>query len=161
VFTTLQIPLAVKGYHTKPDGSTDVALGYSRSMGSVALVEALKRQSEAIAKSLRIHKITSIRKLEIADLIVLTFRSEPSVKEDTIKLIAGTPDQFLEYVASHPIRYRLIADPGTGKTPITAVMVSEILKVGGTRGNTGKGRKIPNTLVTVSCPDVESSQKGC
>jgi hypothetical protein len=159
VFTSLQIPLAVKGYHTKPDGSTDVALGYSRSMGSVALVEALKRQSEAIAKSLRIHKITSIRKLEIADLLVLTFRREPSVKEDTVKLIAGTPEQFLEYVASHPIRYRLIADPGTGKTPITAVMVSEILKVGGTRGNTGKGRKIANTLVTVSCPDVESSQK--
>jgi len=92
-------------------------------------------------------------------LLVLTFRREPSVKEDTIRLIAGTPDQFLEYVASHPIRYRLIAEPGTGKTPITAVMVSEILKVGGTRGNTGKGRKIPNTLVTVSCPDVESSQK--
>jgi hypothetical protein len=128
-------------------------------MGSVALIEALKRQSEAIAKSLRIHKITSIRKLEIADLIVLTFRREPSVKEDTIRLIAGTPEQFLEYVASHPIRYRLIADPGTGKTPITAVMVSEILKVGGTRGNTGKGRKIPHTLVIVSCPDVESSQK--
>jgi hypothetical protein len=159
VFTSLQIPLAVKGYHTKPDGSTDVALGYSRSMGSVALVEALKRQSEAIAKSLRIHKITSIRKLEIADLIVLSFRRDPAVKEDTVKLIAGTPDQFLEYVASHPIRYRLIAEPGTGKTPITAVMVSEILKVGGTRGNTGKGRKIPDTLVTVSCPDVESSQK--
>jgi hypothetical protein len=59
VFATLQIPLAVRGYHVKPDGSTDVALGYSRSMGSVALVEALKRQSEAIAKSLRIHKITS------------------------------------------------------------------------------------------------------
>jgi hypothetical protein len=159
VFTALQIPLAVKGYHVKPDGSTDVALGYSRLMGSVALVEALKRQSEAIAKSLRIHKITSIRKLEIADLLVLTFRREPSVKEDTIRLIAGTPEQFLEYVASHPIRYRLIADPGTGKTPITAVMLSEILKVGGTRGNTGKGRKIPHTLVTVSCPDVESSQK--
>jgi hypothetical protein len=159
VFSALQIPLAVRGYHVKPDGSTDVALGYSRSMGSVALVEALKRQSEAIAKSLRIHKITSIRKLEIADLIVLSFRRDPAVKEDTVKLIAGTPDQFLEYVASHPIRYRLIAEPGTGKTPITAVMVSEILKVGGTRGNTGKGRKIPNTLVTVSCPDVESSQK--
>jgi hypothetical protein len=159
VFIALQIPLAVKGYHVKQDGSTDVALGYSRLMGSVALTEALKRQSDSIAKALRIHKITSIRKLEIADLIVLTFRREPSVKEDTIRLIAGTPEQFLEYVASHPIRYRLIADPGTGKTPITAVMVSEILKVGGTRGNTGKGRKIPNTLVTVSCPDVESSQK--
>jgi hypothetical protein len=159
IFTTLQIPLVVRGYHTKPDGCTDVGYGYSRSMGSTALIEALKRQSEAIARELRIHKITSIRKLEIADLIVLSFRREPAVKDDTIKLIAGTPDQFLEYVASHPIRYRLIADPGTGKTPITAVMVSEILKVGGTRGNTGKGRKIPNTLVTVSCPDVESSQK--
>jgi hypothetical protein len=159
IFAMLQIPLVVRGYHTKPDGSTDVALGYSRSMGSTALVEVLKRQSEAIAKSLRIHKITSVRKLEIADLIVVTFRREAAVKDDTIKLIAGTPDQFLEYVANHPIRYRLIADPGTGKTPITAVMVSEILKVGGTRGNTGKGRKIPNTLVTVSCPDVESSQK--
>jgi hypothetical protein len=106
VFTALQIPLAVRGYHVKADGSTDVALGYSRSMGSVALVEVLKRQSDSIAKSLRIHKITSIRKLEIADLLVLTFRREPSVKEDTIRLIAGTPDQFLEYVASHPIRYR-------------------------------------------------------
>jgi hypothetical protein len=159
VNTSLEIPLAVKGYHTKPDGSTDVALGYSRSMGSVAPVEVLKRQSEAITKSLRIHKITSICKLEIADLIVLSFRRDPAVKEDTVKLIAGSPEQFLEYVASHPIRYRLIAEPGTGKTPITAVMVSEILKVGGTRGNTGKGRKIPNTLVTVSCPDVESSQK--
>jgi hypothetical protein len=103
VFTSLQIPLAVKGYHTKPDGSTDVALGYSRSMGSVAPC----RGSEAAIRSDRqitaIHKITSIRKLEIADLLVLTFRREPSVKEDTIRLIAGTPDQFVEYVASHPI----------------------------------------------------------
>lgn len=98
VFSTLQIPLVVRGYHVKADGSTDVGYGYSRSMGSVALVEALKRQSEAIAKSLRIHKITSIRQLEIADLIVLTFRREPSVKEDTIKLIAGTPEQFLAEV---------------------------------------------------------------
>jgi hypothetical protein len=65
---------------------------------------------------LGIYRITGVRKLDIAELIVLTFRREPAVKEDTIKLIAGSPEQFLEYVASHPIRYRLIADPGTGKT---------------------------------------------
>jgi hypothetical protein len=159
VFSDLQLPLAVKGFYTKPDGSTEVGYGYSRSIPPEAVVEGLRRHSEHLAKRLGIYKITGVRKLDIADLVVLTFRREPAVKEDTIKLIAGTPDQFLEYVASHPIRYRLIADPGTGKTPITAVMVSEILKVGGTRGNTGKGRKIPNTLVTVSCPDVESSQK--
>jgi hypothetical protein len=159
VFSDLQLPLAVKGFYTKPDGSTEVGYDYSRSIPPEAVVEALRRHSEHLAKRLGIYKITGVRKLDIADLVVLTFRREPAVKEDTIKLIAGSSEQFLEYVASHPIRYRLIADPGTGKTPITAVMVSEILKVGGTRGNTGKGRKIPNTLVTVSCPDVESSQK--
>jgi hypothetical protein len=159
VFSDLQLPLAVKGFYTKPDGSTDVGYGYSRSIPPKTVVEGLRRHSEHLAKRLGIYKITGVRKLEIADLIVLSFRREPAVKEDTIRLIAGSPEQFLEYVASHPIRYRLIADPGKGKTPITAVMVSEILKVGGTRGNTGKGRKIPNTLVTVSCPDVESSQK--
>jgi len=159
VFSDLQIPLAVKGFYIKPDGATDVGYGYSRSIPPEAVVEGLKRHSDHLAKRLGIYKITSVRKLEISDLIVLTFRREAAIKDDTVKLIAGTPEQFLEYVASHPLRYRLIADPGSGKTPVTAVMVSEILKSGGTRGNTGKGKKIPHTLVTVSCPDVESSQK--
>lgn len=158
-FSDLQVPLAVKGFNTKLDGSTDVGYGYSRSISPEAVVEGLKRHSEHLARRLGIYKITTVRKLEIADLIVLTFRREAAIKDDTVKLIAGTPEQFIEYVASHPLRYRLIADPGSGKTPITAVLVSEILKVGGTRGNTGKGKKIPHTLVTVSCPDVESSQK--
>ena len=159
IFCDLQIPLAVKGFNVKADGSTDVGYGYSRSIPPEAVVEGLKRHSDHLAKRLGIYKITSVRKLEISDLIVLTFRREAAIKDDTVKLITGTPEQFLDYVASHPLRYRLIADPGQGKTPITAVMVSEILKVGGTRGNTGKGKKIPHTLVTVSCPDVESSQK--
>jgi hypothetical protein len=128
-------------------------------MGSVALVEALKRQSEAIAKSLRIHKITSIRKLEIADLIVLTFRRKPSVKEDTSKLIAGTPEQFLEYVASTPHPLPTDSRSGCRQDPDNCGDGFRNLKVGGHAGNTGKGRKIANTLVTVSCPDVESSQK--
>jgi len=159
VFTTLQIPLAVKGYHAKPDGSTDVGYGFSGSMGSVALVDVLKRRSEAIAKSLRIHKITSIRKLEIADLIVVTFRREPALKDDGAKLLAGTADEFLKYVISHPIRYRLIADPGVGKTPTTAVMLSAILKEGCRRGNTARGKKVPHTLVLVSYPGAMSSLK--
>jgi archaellum component FlaC len=159
VWEDLQIPLAVKGYQVKPDGSVDVGYSYSRSIQVEALIADLNRHSGNLAKWLGIHKITSIRKLEIADLLVVTFRREPAVKEDTVKLLAGSPQEFISYVTSHPIRYRLIADPGQGKTPVTAVMVSEILKVGGTRGNTGKGKKIPDCLVTVSCPDVESSQK--
>ena len=151
VFTCLQIPLAVKGYHTRSDGSTDVGYGFSRSMGTVALVEALKRQSEASATTLRIHKITAIKKLEIdTNMIVLTFRREPALKDDGAKLLAGTADEFLKYVVSHPIRYRLIADPGVGKTPTTAVMLSAILKEGCRRGNTARGKKVTHTLVSVS-----------
>jgi hypothetical protein len=158
IFTTLQIPLAVKGYQTNPDGSTEVGYGF-RSMGSVALIDVLKRQSDTIAKSLRIHKITSIRKLEIADLIVIAFRREPALKNDGAKLLAGTAEEFLKYVISHPIRYRLIADPGVGKTPTTAVMLSAILKEGCRRGNTARGKKVPHTLVTVSYPGAMSSLK--
>lgn len=91
--------------------------------------------------------------------VKVALSKKPTVKDVDVSLIAGSPEEFISYITSHPIRYRLIADPGEGKTPTTAVMVSEILKVGGTRGNTGKGKKIPHTLVTVSCPDVESSQK--
>jgi hypothetical protein len=160
VFSALQIPLAVKGYHAKPDGSTEVGYGFSRSMGSVALVDVLKRQSETIAKSLRIHKITGVRQLEIAsNMIVLTFRREPTLKDDGAKLLAGTADEFIKYVVSHPIRYRLIADPGVGKTPTTAVMLSSILKEGCRRGNTPRGKKVPHTLVSVSYPGAMSSLK--
>jgi hypothetical protein len=112
--------------------------GYSRSIPPEAVVEGLKRHSEHLARRLGIYKITSVRKLEISDLIVLTFRREAAIKDDTVKLIAGTPEQFLDYVASHPLRYRLIADPGQGKTPITAVMVSEILKVRRHQGQHGQ-----------------------
>ncbi|MHC5716397.1 MAG: hypothetical protein ACYTX0_30835 [Nostoc sp.] len=83
----------------------------------------------------------------------------PAIKTDEIKLMVGTPDEFISYVVSHPIRYRLIADPGVGKTPTTAVMISEIVKAGCTRGNTGKGEKVPHTLVTVSYPGAIASLK--
>jgi ribosomal protein S27AE len=159
IWEELQIPLAVKGYQVKPDGSTDVGYGYSRTIPVEALVNDFNRHSGAIAKALGIHKISGVRKLEIADLLVLTFRREPMVKEDTVKLLAGTPEEFINYITSHPIRYRLIADPGEGKSPTAAVMISEILKTGCKRGNVPKGSKVPHTLVTVSYPGVQSSLK--
>ena len=155
----LKMPLAVKGYQVKPDGSTDVGYGFSRSVPVDALVADLNRHSGEIAKHLGIHKITNARKLEIGDLIVLTFRREPPLKEAGAKLLAGSPEEFIKYVVSHPIRYRLIADPGQGKTPTTAVMLSHILKEGCRTGNTTKGKKVPNTLVTVSYPGAQSSLK--
>lgn len=138
LFNDISLPLSVKGFQIKPDGVVDVGYGYSRSVDANAVVEAIKRQSQSIAKKLGIFKITSVRKLEVTDCIVVSYRMEPAIKADEIKLMVGTPDEFINYVTSHPIRYRLIADPGVGKTPTTAVMISEIVKAGCTRGNTGK-----------------------
>lgn len=159
LFFELHLPLAVRGFQVKPDGVVDVGYGYSRSVEVQAVVEAIKAHSPVIVKKLGLFKITSVRKLEITDCIVVSYRMSAAIKADEIKLIVGSPEEFINYITAHPIRYRLIADPGTGKTPTTAVMVSEILKVGGTRGNTGKGARIENVLVNVSCPDVLSSQK--
>ncbi|MBD2208089.1 hypothetical protein H6G33_37510 [Calothrix sp. FACHB-1219] len=159
IWQDLQLPLAVKGFQVKPDGAVDIGYGYSRSVSPQTIVETISKHSEALAKKLRLFKITSVRKLEITDCIVVSFRQSPAVKDDEIKLMVGSPDQFISYITSHPIRYRLIADPGIGKTPTTAVMISEILKAGCTRGNTGKGEKVPNTLVTVSYPGAVGSLK--
>ncbi|MHC5854912.1 hypothetical protein [Nostoc sp.] len=159
LFSDLRLALSVKGFQVKPDGVVDVGYGYSRSVHPKAIVEAISKHSETLAKKLGLFKITSVRKLEITDCILVCYRMEPAIKADEIKLMVGTPDEFINYVTSHPIRYRLIADPGVGKTPTTAVMISEIVKAGCTRGNTGKGEKVPHTLVTVSYPGAVGSLK--
>lgn len=159
LFSDIRLALSVKGFQIKPDGVVDVGYGYSRSVNPKAIVEAISKHSETLAKKLGLFKITSVRKLEITDCIVVSYRMGPAIKADEIKLMVGTPDEFINYVVSHPIRYRLIADPGVGKTPTTAVMISEIVKAGCTRGNTGKGEKVPHTLVTVSYPGAVASLK--
>ncbi len=159
LFSDLRLALSVKGFQVKPDGVVDVGYGYSRSVHPKAVVEAISKHSDTLAKKLGLFKITSVRKLEITDCIVVSYRMGPAIKTDEIKLMVGTPDEFINYVVSHPIRYRLIADPGVGKTPTTAVMISEIVKAGCTRGNTGKGEKVPHTLVTVSYPGAVASLK--
>ena len=159
LFSDISLTLSVKGFQVKPDGVVDIGYGYSHSVNPKAVVEAISKHSETLAKKLGLFKITSVRKLEITDCVVVSYRMGPAIKTDEIKLMVGTPDEFINYVVSHPIRYRLIADPGVGKTPTTAVMISEIVKAGCTRGNTGKGEKVPHTLVTVSYPGVVGSLK--
>jgi DNA-directed RNA polymerase subunit RPC12/RpoP len=159
LFSDIRLALSVKGFQIKPDGVVDIGYGYSRSVHPKAVVEAISKHSETLAKKLGLFKITSVRKLEVTDCIVVSYRMEPAIRADEIKLMVGTAEEFINYVVSHPIRYRLIADPGVGKTPTTAVMISEILKAGCTRGNTGKGERVKNTLVTVSYPGAVGSLK--
>jgi hypothetical protein len=158
IWKLLGVPLSVRGYSTV-DGTTTIGYGFSRAANSEVLVGDLKRHSEAFVKELGLHRITSIRKLEYGDLIVVSFRREPAIRTDNIGLLIGSAEEFLAYVTANPIRYRLIADPGTGKTPLTAVMLSEILKNGARRGNTAKGSRVEKILINVSYPGVQSSLK--
>lgn len=159
LFSELGLPLRVEGFRVLPNGATEIGYSYSRNVPAEAIIEAIEKQKEALCRRLGIFRIVNIRKLEIAHAIAVSYRTEPAIKDSEIKLMLGSAEEFLAYVASRPIRYRIIADPGVGKTPTTAVMVSEILKTGTRRGNTSKGAKNPHTLVTVSYPGVTSSLK--
>ena len=159
IWKQFSIPLSAKGAQLRSNGLIEIGYTYSRNQSPSELVELFNRHSDSLASLLGVHKITSIREHDLSPLIIVGLRREPEVKEDTVKLLAGSQREFIDYIISHPIRYRLIADPGQGKTPTTAVMLSSIITSGGTLGNTGKGKKIPHTLVNVSCPDVTSSQK--
>ncbi|NEQ64905.1 MAG: hypothetical protein F6K21_05265 [Symploca sp. SIO2D2] len=159
IWKQFSIPLSAKGAQLRSEGLIEIGYSYSRSQPPSELVALLSRHTDSLVKELGVHKITSVREHDLSQLIIVSLRREPEVKEDTVKLLAGSPEEFIKYLKSHPWRYRLIAKPGTGKTPTTAVMVSQFLKTGMTLGNTGKGRKIPHSHVVVSCPDVMSSQK--
>ncbi len=159
IWNTHQIPLRLEGVSGTPDGVMNAGYGYGANQSPDALVGFIKSQSEYLCKALGIHKITRVEKLAIAPVIAVSFRREPALKQDEIKLLLGTGEEFLDYVVNHPIRYRLIADPGTGKTPTTAVMLASILKHGCKMGNVPSGQKVPHALIDVSYPDRHSSIK--
>jgi len=72
LFSDIRLALSVKGFQVKSDGVVDIGYGYSRSIDSQAIVEAILKHSKVLAKKLGIFKITSVRKLEITDCIVVT-----------------------------------------------------------------------------------------
>jgi hypothetical protein len=75
IFSNSRKPLAAKGYHTRADGSCDVGYGFSRSMGWLPLVDVLKRQSDSIAKSLRIHKdYSAVKSLKLIPTWLCSWR---------------------------------------------------------------------------------------
>ncbi|NET62452.1 MAG: hypothetical protein F6K47_42045, partial [Symploca sp. SIO2E6] len=125
IWKGFSIPLAAKGAQQRSSGLIEIGYAYSMSQAPSELVAILNRNSDSLASLLGVHKITSIREHDLSPLIVVGLRREPEVKEDTVKLLAGSEEEFIKYLKSHPWRYRLIAKPGTGKTPTTAVMVSQ------------------------------------
>jgi hypothetical protein len=159
VFTQLRIPLRVEGVETSESGVTTVGYGFPKSDNPIEIIEQITTIKKEIAHRLKLCKITTVQKLAITDCISLNFRREPVLKEDEAKQLIGSPQEFIDYVINNPIRYRIMANPGQGKTPTTAVMIAEIIKAGGCKQmNMANGQRM-TTLIDVAYPDAYSSAK--
>lgn len=91
--------------------------------------------------------------------VKLQLTQKPPIDTAAVLKSVGTAQDFLKYLSSNPISYRLIGDKGRGKTPLMAVMVSHFLKIGGRKGNVPNGMRMPKMLVGVSYPNADFSQK--
>ncbi|MBD2123277.1 hypothetical protein [Trichocoleus sp. FACHB-262] len=91
--------------------------------------------------------------------IWLQLSQKPPVDTSAVLKTIGSAQDFLKYLSSNPISYRIIGDKGRGKTPLMAVMVAHFLKIGGRKGNVPNGMKMSKLLVGVSYPNADFSQK--
>ncbi|NES18154.1 MAG: hypothetical protein F6K41_04310 [Symploca sp. SIO3E6] len=126
----LQVPLSVKGYQKRSDGTVDTGYGYSNSTPIEALLRDLQKHSDNIARSLGIHKIVNVRKLEIADLLVLSFRREPAIKEDDLKRLLTPIDKLATQVIREMSRkgtVRIMGATGDGKGVCARYLLSKIV----------------------------------
>ena len=153
-----EMPLEVQGVKSN-NGDIKIGFGFSKTIDPSALVQTLNSHAPKIQASLRLAELGRFSKLDYANVVTVTARTEPRIKDSDISHLVGSSEEFVRYVTSNPWRYRLIADPGAGKTPTTAVMVSKMLQVGPRMANVPKGKKVPHTLVSVSYPGANSSLK--
>ncbi|NER47576.1 MAG: hypothetical protein F6J92_12900 [Symploca sp. SIO1A3] len=146
-----RIPLKVTGVEST-DSLLTAGYSYSHSMPIQELIKAIEANSPTIARNLGLYAIEKPHKLPIADILTLKIRRErPSRKTNTGALYRSHQD-FIKYILSQPIRFRLIGEPGAGKTPTVAVMLAHLLSRGFLEANTPNGRKLPYTIVEFCNP---------
>jgi hypothetical protein len=131
VWEDLNIPLAVTGYHIRSDGSINAGYSYSHSIGVETILCDLNRHTGDLVKWLGIHCITSIKKHEISDLIIISLRREPPIKEEELKRLF-TP---IEKLATQVIRemsrkgtIRIMGATGDGKGIAARYLLSRIIQ---------------------------------
>ncbi|HEY9799250.1 MAG TPA: hypothetical protein V6D25_02745 [Leptolyngbyaceae cyanobacterium] len=139
-----QIPLRVTGID-ETDGVVTAGYSYSRSHSPEALAKLIKDCSQEIIRNLGIYSIESAKKLAVTDCLVVKFRRDrPARKADKSSLYRSQLD-FINYLLSQPIRWRIVGEPGSGKTPTVLVLISHLLKRGFLTGNTPNGKKLDYT----------------
>ncbi|NEQ66145.1 MAG: hypothetical protein F6K21_11695 [Symploca sp. SIO2D2] len=146
-----RIPLKVTGVEST-DSLLTAGYSYSHSMPIQELIKAIEDNSPVIARTLGLYAIEKPHKLPIADILTLKIKRErPSRKTNTLALYRNQ-QEFIKYILSQPIRFRLIGEPGAGKTPTVAVMLAHLLARGFLEANTPNGRKLPYTIVEFCNP---------
>ncbi len=131
VWEDLGIPLAVTGYQLRSDGSIIAGYGYSRSIGVETILCDLNRYTGDLVKWLGIHSITSVKKHEISNLIIISLRRDPPIKEEELKRLF-TP---IEKLATQMIRemsrkgtIRIMGATGDGKGIAARYLLSRIIQ---------------------------------
>ncbi|NJL19758.1 MAG: hypothetical protein HC895_01370 [Leptolyngbyaceae cyanobacterium SM1_3_5] len=143
----LNIPLAVKGFHLKESGVIEAGYSYSASVDPAAIVAAITQARELCARNLGIHKIESVKKLEITDCLSIAFRRErPAARSEKGSLYRSKED-FMKLLMSSRLFFRFVGSPGKGKTPTVMVVLSQLLKRGFLSGNVPEGKKLDYTAI--------------
>src|SRR4028118_738421 len=142
-----KIPLKVTGFEQHADGSVTVGYSYSRSVAPESLIKVIEGDSSTIARNLGLYAIEKPQKLQVTDcLVVKVRRSRPARKADKGSLYRSS-GEFVKFILSQPVRLRVIGEPGAGKTPTVAVLLSHILQRGFLSANTPNGQKLPYCVV--------------
>ncbi len=142
-----KIPLKVTGFEQHADGSVTVGYSYSRSVAPESLIKVIEGDSTIIARNLGLYGVEKPQKLQVTDcLVVKVRRDRPPRKADKGSLYRSR-DEFIKYILSQPVRLRIVGEPGAGKTPTVAVLLSHILKRGFLSANTPNGQKLPYCVV--------------
>lgn len=153
-----QVPLRVTGIE-ETDGIITAGYGYSRTMSPEAIAKLIKDCSQEITRALGIYSIESAKKLTVTDCLVVKFRRDrPARKVDKGSLYRSQQD-FINYLLSQSVRWRIVGEPGSGKTPTVLVLMSHILKRGFLSGNTPNGKKLDYLELAFCNPLAEVSVK--
>jgi len=141
LYSQKQIPLKVTGAE-EDGGIVTAGYSYSKSISPDGLVNLIKDSSKSIAQNLGIYAVTDVKKLPYADVLVVKFRRDRPTSKANKGSLYRSQNDFINYVMSQPVRFRIVGSPGAGKTPTTLVLMSHLLKRGFLSGNMPTGKKL-------------------
>ena len=147
LWTHRQIPLKVTGFEVSSDGVVTAGYTYGRSMPVEALCRTIEDDSPVMSRNLGLYSVEKPQKLQIADVLTVKVRRERPPRRADKGSLYRSSEELIKYILSQPVRLRIVGEPGAGKTPTVAVLLSHILKRGFLEANTPSGRKLCHCIV--------------